>query len=402
MLALRLARGARPIGQLRRLLVAFATAGVGFLLLTTLTHALDHPETPGSAVRLLLWCLVPIAATAQFAAAVARLEPGTRSRSALDVAGLGPAGLPLLAAMSTAVACLLGSVIALLVFLHLRGPLTGMPFGGAAAELLAADQPLPVAAALTLLCFTPLAASVTAAMATRSSEVRTGATSGDSTVSGAYNAAGRLPVSVPVMPAASLKALPWGVALAAAGLALETMSGVSISASTRSTALDNLPPGVIIGCMAVALGLIVAGPGLVHLCGKLTASGQPTAVRLLAGRALQQEAERLGRPWGVLCAVAAGGLLTSGLFTDTNIGGRDSGAVHVLGAVLVVGCAAATAFTVAVEVRTARTETKEALVRLGAPEQMLWATAAIQVGALLAALLPMACVMAFLTASPLP
>ena len=63
MLALRLTRSARPAVQLRRLLVATASAGTGFLLLSTLGHALSHPGTPaGSALRL-AWCTVPLAAT---------------------------------------------------------------------------------------------------------------------------------------------------------------------------------------------------------------------------------------------------------------------------------------------------------------------------------------------------
>ncbi|KIF67714.1 membrane protein, partial [Streptomyces sp. AcH 505] len=95
MLALRLARGARPLVQLRRLLVVAASAGVGFLLLCTLGWAVGHPA--GSMLRL-LWCLIPLAATVQFAVAVARTDPGTKPRSGLSAVGLGPARLTALAA----------------------------------------------------------------------------------------------------------------------------------------------------------------------------------------------------------------------------------------------------------------------------------------------------------------
>ncbi|HEY9441433.1 MAG TPA: hypothetical protein VIS29_22875, partial [Streptomyces sp.] len=136
MLALRLARGSLPLVQVRRLLVAAASAGVGFLLLSTLGYAAGHPAHPAGSVLRLLWCLVPLAATVQFAVAVARTDPSTRPRSALSAAGLGPAGLSILAAVSTALSTTLGSAVALLLFLHLRGDLAGLPFDGGAADFL--------------------------------------------------------------------------------------------------------------------------------------------------------------------------------------------------------------------------------------------------------------------------
>ncbi|OEV07735.1 hypothetical protein AN218_28650, partial [Streptomyces nanshensis] len=156
---------------MRRLLVACATAVVGFLLLAALGHALAHPQQPGPSLVRLVWCLVPLAAAVQFAAAVARTDPGSRSLSALDVAGVGPARIPVLAAASTAMSALLGSAIALVVCLYLRGQLVSsvpsLPFGGAGVRLLSADRPLPIAATLVLLCVPPLAAAAGAALATR-------------------------------------------------------------------------------------------------------------------------------------------------------------------------------------------------------------------------------------------
>lgn len=62
---------------------------------------------------------------------MARTDPATRPREGMDAAGLGPLRLTLAAAVSTAVACTLGSALALAVFLHLRGELSGLPFDGA-------------------------------------------------------------------------------------------------------------------------------------------------------------------------------------------------------------------------------------------------------------------------------
>ncbi|WP_369262618.1 hypothetical protein [Streptomyces sp. R35] len=167
MLALRLARGAQPLVQVRRLLVAAASAGTGFLLLCTLGYAIAHPDASAASVLRLAWCVVPLAATVYFAVAVARTDPGTRPRPGLSAIGLGPGRLMAVAAVTTALSTTLGSLLALLFFLHLRGDLTGMPFDGAAAEFLAADEPLPLPAALTLLTLVPVAASVAAALVLR-------------------------------------------------------------------------------------------------------------------------------------------------------------------------------------------------------------------------------------------
>ncbi|AMW13159.1 hypothetical protein A4E84_28895 [Streptomyces qaidamensis] len=170
MLALRLTRGAHPAVQLRRLMVTAASAGTGFLLLCALGYALGHPGSPGSAALRLAWCAAPLAATVYFAVAVARTDPGTKPRSGLSAIGLGPVRMMALSATTTALSCTLGSMLALLAFLHLRGDLTGMPFDGAAAESLAAGRPLPLPGALTLLAFVPVGASVAVALAVRPRE----------------------------------------------------------------------------------------------------------------------------------------------------------------------------------------------------------------------------------------
>ncbi|MGH3311284.1 MAG: hypothetical protein ACRDP3_11980 [Streptomyces sp.] len=408
MLALRLVRGGRPLTLLRRLLVAGATAVVGFLLLAALSHALAHPQQSGGSMFRLLWCVVPLAAAVQFAASVARTEPGSRSRSALDAAGVGPARIPMLAALSTALSCLLGSAVALLVYLHLRGQLATLPFDGAAVNLLAADRPLPVPAMLVLLSVLPLFAAGAAALATRPYALlaASGAWSGGTVGGGAGGARGesdvhaasrRLDRAGGEPDAMSFRALsgalpatatlPWGTALIAAGLALETYASRSPKPLSLSGVLSSSAPGVMGGWLLAAFGLVLAGPGLTQVCGQLLAAGRPGAVRLLSGRGLQQEAGRIGRPLGVLCAVAAGGLAAAELYSRApEEGARALTPLTVLGAAMVVFCVTASALTAAAGSRAARAPAREALTRLGAPRRLLRGTAALRVVVLLVVL----------------
>lgn len=124
-------------------------------------------RTSAGALLRLLWCLAPAAATVHFAVAVARTDPGTRPRPGLSAVGLGPGQLMAISAVTTALSTALGSVLALLVFLHLRGDLPGRPFDGDPAAFLASDHALPLPAALTLLLLVPLAASSASAVALR-------------------------------------------------------------------------------------------------------------------------------------------------------------------------------------------------------------------------------------------
>ncbi|MEV0117123.1 hypothetical protein AB0H77_28470 [Streptomyces sp. NPDC050844] len=391
MLALRLARGARPLVQLRRLLVAAASAGTGFLLLCTLGYAMGHPEASGGAALRLAWCVAPIAATVYFAVTVARTDPATRPRSGLSAVGLGPARLRVLAAISTAVACSLGSMVALLFFLHLRGDLTGLPFDGAAAELLAADTPLPLAAALTLLTLVPLTASVASALVLRPRPAKPAAQQEQDDP------------ERPDAPAAAPSGLPWGVSLLAAGLAVETYASRAGGAAGESAlampgGLTGGSAGVLAGWGLTALGLAVAGPGLTYLCGRILQSVRPGAMRLLAGRALQEEARRIGRPLGVLCAVASGGYAALALHSGSR---PDIGPLTTLGSLLVVGCAVLTLATAAIEAKNARSDTTAALLQLGAPMTMLRGSAALRAGALAAMLGPLTWLVAELAALPL-
>ncbi|MDI3344661.1 hypothetical protein ACFW0U_01720 [Streptomyces albidoflavus] len=387
MLALRLTRGAHPFVLCGRLLVAAASAGTGFLMLSALSHALAHPGAGGALLRL-AWCVVPLTATVYFAVAMARNDPATRPREGLSSVGLGPAALAGLAAASTALSSLLGSVVALLFFLHLRGDLTGLPFDGAAAGMLAADQPLPLAAVLTLLAIVPAVASLATAVALRPRAGRPAPTA---------------PRTEPPTPLPVPSGLPWGVALLATGLAVESWAaggtsrdgGVPLPGGVESGAL-----GGVLGWLLTALGLALAGPGLTHLCGRVLQSAKPGAVRLLAGRGLQEEATRIGRPIGVVCAVASGALASATLY-GAGTGTSPAGPLTALGGVLVAGCALATLLSAGVEARRSRASANAALLRLGAPASALRNAAALRAITLIAVFVPLTWAVATLAAAPL-
>ncbi|WP_371630716.1 hypothetical protein OG892_29755 [Streptomyces sp. NBC_00341] len=392
MLALRLARGSHPLVLVRRLLVAAASAGVGFLLLCTLGYASGHPAHSTGSVLRLLWCFVPLAATVQFAVAVARTDPSTRPRPGLSAVGLGPIRLSVLAAVSTAVSCTLGSMVALLFFLHLRGDISGLPFDGAAAGLLGADASLPLAAVVVLLTLVPAAAATASALALRTSPVR---------AAGVQDGArDLLPEEQVPAPAAPPAGLPWGVALTAAGLAVEAYAsrGSSGSPFPLPGKLDSTPAWVLVGWTLTAIGLATAGPGLTHLAGRLLQTVRPGAVRLLAGRVLMDEARRIGRPLGVVCAVLSAVIAAFALY---GTGPRPFGPLTALGAVLVIGCTTATLLTSALEAKQARAETARALLRLGAPPSALRAATALRAAALLLVFAPLTWAIAELAALPL-
>ncbi|MFM9454239.1 hypothetical protein [Streptomyces europaeiscabiei] len=425
MLALRLARRAHPAVQLRRLLVAAATGGTGFLLLCALGHAMAHPHAPAGSVLRLAWCVPPAAATVYFAVTVARTDPGTRPRPGLSAIGLGPGRLMAISAVTTALSTVLGSLLALLVFLHLRGDLTGLPFDGAATDALAAGRPLPLPAALTLLALVPAVASVTTALVLRPEHTGArpaglrnrfmaydtfaigrraaspaGATRYEEEPGEEAAATNPLEPTEPAAPRPAPGGLPWGVAVLAVGLAVETYAGQSDDGSGLSLpgGFADSPAGVLGGWLLTALGLVLTGPGLTHLTGRLLQSVRPGALRLLSGRVLQEEARRIGRPLGVLCAVTSGAYamvtLSSGVRPTV-------GPLTLLGALVVAGCAVLTLATAAVEARRAHADTTAALLRLGAPGALPRQAALLRSGALLAVFGPLTWTVAQLAALPL-
>ncbi|MEU7132653.1 hypothetical protein [Streptomyces sp. NPDC046261] len=400
MLSLRLARGAHPLVLLRRVLVAGAASGVGFLLLCTLGYAVAHPKATEESLVRLLWCAVPLAAVVQFALAVARNDPATRPRDGLDAIGFGPVRLSVLAATSTALSCGLGSVVALLVYLELRGDLGGTPLSGSAASLLNGNATLPWAATLTLLGLLPALAAGACAIALRPRKERRAS----APEPGAPDAAAP---TAPRTARPSYAGLPWGISIIACGLALEAYVGhAPAPAPTALLALpgqDGASPGLLGGWLLASLGLVLAGPGLTHWCGTLLSAGRPGPMRLLAGRILQDAATRLGRPLGVLCAVASGALAAAELYGAAWEPAGDSpfGPLTGLGAAVVMACVTATAITAALDTRQSRSETTDALLRLGVPPSMLRGAAAVRTGVLLAVLAPLTWVIAELTTLPL-
>jgi hypothetical protein len=478
--ALRLTGAAGPAVQLRRLLVAAAAGGTGFLLLACLGYAVNHPDHADAAALRLAWCAVPLAATVYFALAVARTDPGTRPRTGLSAVGLGPARLMAVSALTTALSCTLGSLLALVAFLHLRGDLTAAPFGGAAGDFLAAGKHLPVPAALTLLGLVPALASATVALTLRPKDPRPAtpllsrygrfgaygysmaretfgaygrfgvhgrpgsdgprdkhvATADDEQAGGAHDGerpgrqaagarddgaqphphpAGRRAAGAaradaggghtapggqpdpepptqdggwadgaPEPPKEAPVGLPWGVALLATGLAVQAYA-------------DHAHAALLLGRLLTAAGLVLAGPGLTHLCGRLLQCTRPGALRLLAGRILMTEATRIGRPLGVVCAVASAGYAMATLHSGP---APAFGPLTTLGALLVTGCTVATLLTAAVETRQCRADTTAALLRLGAPASMLRAAATLRAAALLALFGPLTLAVAVLAALP--
>ncbi len=474
MLALRLTRAAHLAVHLRRLLVAVASAGTGFLLLCALGYALSHPDTPGAAALRLAWCAAPLAAAVYLAVPVARTDPGTRPRAGLSAIGLGPGRLMAVSATTTALSAALGSVAALLGYLCLRGDLTGgTPFGGITADALSVGQHLPAPAVLTLLTLVPATASATVAYALRPRDPRpttpntvrgygrfgaygwgraretfgtygrfgarwatapTGSAAAAAPAVAAVAAGSRAagaarvgaegppsgggtlltqasdtpapaatdrteqpPDQVTHPPAPHTTALPWGIATLAAGLTVETYTGHATTPLTPGTTPS---AGILLGWALTALGLALAGPGLTHLCGRILQTTRPGALRLLAGRVLMEESHRIGRPLGVVSAVAAAAYVTTTVYgTDTP--GPTFGPLSTLGAVLVAGCTVATLLTAAVEAKHARADTTGALLRLGAPPATLRAAAAVRTAALLALFGPLTLAVAFLAALPL-
>jgi hypothetical protein len=349
-------------------------------------------------------------------------------------------------------------MVALLFFLHLRGDLTGMPFDGAGVDFLAPEKPLPLPAALTLLGLVPALASLTVALVMRPRDDRPKGTARPYGRFGAYGRTGTRetfgsygrfgarrrssaqpagsraagaapgpkkggtpqaragetpstatstegtppdnldPTTLPPPPREAPKGLPWGIAVLAAGLAVEAYAGKQHTTPLPG-GLTGGAPGTLIGWLLTAAGLALAGPGLTHLCGRLLQSAHPGALRLLAGRVLMAEATRIGRPLGVVCAVASGAYAMTTLHTTATT--PDIGPLTTLGLLLVTGCTLATLATAAVEAKHARADTTAALLRLGAPATMLRSAAALRAGAVLALFGPLTLVVAELAALPL-
>ncbi|MGW4893913.1 hypothetical protein ACWEQL_16835 [Kitasatospora sp. NPDC004240] len=354
MFYLRLARGYRVLDLGRWLLTAVAAAVVAGFLLRALGRALgDRPGDADAVVRL-LWCLPPLAAVAWFAAVAARAVPAQRPEriTGLIAAGAGATRIRTLIAGEIALATTLGSLLTLLLFLVLRNDIAGPEL---AADL-GMGVPLPAAAPVTLLALVPLTAGISAALAVPLPERLPGAAERPA-------ATGYSPLRI---------ALPIG--LAVVGLALELIAlRPGAAADGRPVelpaGLGNTSTAALGGWAAVALGLALLTGPLLAWAGRLLAVGRPTPLRLLAGRGLTAQAKRLGAPLAVLALVTAVVLTTIRYWVGTP-GSAD--ALPAVEACLVLGCAAGAVIARLVEVRTARRNVTDALLRLGTPPRLLF------------------------------
>lgn len=318
----------------------------------------------------LVWCLLPVAMTVQLAAVVGHAQPLGWSRSGLAALGLGRTATVLIGAAAAALACAAGSALALLLFLYLRGDLGGVPYAGSASGVLGAGHRLPVAGAATLLSVVPLAAAGLAA-------------------AGLWQPRQAKPGAPPA-------GLPWGVALTAVGLAVQ-VSAPRGDTLPLPSGLGSVSPATVAGWLVASAGLVVAGPGLVHLCGQLLALHRPGALRLLAGRALQQEARRIGRPLGLLCATATAAVTVYDLQSGD---GHRLGPLTSFAAALIGVCVLAITGTALLEARNARARSTAALRDLGASPSLLRGAVVLRAGALLAVAVPLTALIAGLATVP--
>ncbi|MFJ3215316.1 hypothetical protein ACIPLC_05290 [Kitasatospora sp. NPDC086801] len=361
MFYLRLARGYRVPDLGRWLLTALAAAVVAAFLLRSLGRAMSDPLGGDDALVRLLWCLPPLAAVAWFAAVAARAVPAQRPEriTGLRAAGAGSGRIRALIAGEVALACTLGSVLTLLVFLVLRNDIAGP----ALAPDLGMGVPLPAVAPVTLLALVPLTAGIAAACAVPPTETlpggRTRAHGG--TDFGALRIA--LPVGLVVIGLAlGLIALRPGAA--ADGRPIHLPAGLG---STSTAAFG--------GWAASAVGLALLTGPLLSWAGRLLALGRPTPLRLLAGRGLTAQARRLGPPLAVLTLALALVLTTIRYW----IGTPDSAdALPAVEACLVLGCAAAAVAARLAEVHTDRRDVTDALLRLGTSPRLLFGAVALR------------------------
>ncbi|WP_019355857.1 hypothetical protein [Streptomyces sp. AA1529] len=411
MLTLRLTLTATPAALLLRLLLLCASAGGGLLLLAALSYALEHPGHRVAVLTRLLWCLIPLAATAQPAAVLGRTEPRAGTRLGLHAAGLGPARLPLLAARTAAVPGLAGSALTLLLTVRggvesAGGSLSVLNLPRPSALLPLQGPPLPVPAAVTLLSVLPAVAALAAAWG-----ARPGAAAPEPSGSGrvtdsrrAAESARRDGTGTPYRAGLLRSALQ-----AVSGLLTGTAGLLLAAHAARGTGRGARVPAELPGAVAgwpfaagwtlIGVGLVVAGPGLVALSGHLLGVARPGPVRLLAGRSLVREAAVAGRPLGALSAVAAA-LVAVVRAHLTGAGLPAPGPLLVLAAALTGCCTAAAGLAALARVRRGRAPVRELLDRLGAPRQLGRGVALLRAAATAAVCAPLVAAGGLLTALP--
>ncbi len=354
-LSLRLALRSRPLSAARRLLLAAGSAATGYLLLACLGDAADGTWQSSTALVRLAWCLVPVGVVTLLAVAVGRAETAEASTAGLDSAGFGRARLPLLVAPQVAQAAVLGSAVALVVFVYHREEDTS-------------PAPLPWAGLTTLLLVLPLVCSLACLTTLRPR---------------------RFPDWVrPAVAGTGLAAVTAGVLLVRLTPA-PAHGGWPLPGS-----LGHIAPAALTGWLLALLGLPAVAPGLLALTGILLAVLRPGAVRLLAGRSLRAEAGRLGAGAGLAAATVCAAW---GAHTARQHATRPAGHLTVLAAaVVVIGVLALLAGTT-VGIHRTRTSTTGVLRSLGACGHHLNGVALLRAAVVVAVCLPPTAVVAWLT-----
>ncbi|MEY9966407.1 hypothetical protein ABIA33_004467 [Streptacidiphilus sp. MAP12-16] len=348
---LRLARGYGALDLFRWLLTSAASATVAALLLRALGRALTDPATTGAAAQRLLWCLPALAAVGYLATAWARSLPTQRPErvAGLVAAGAGPLRMRLLLAGEIALACAVGTLLALVGYLTLRSHVLELTPGTRLDLALGVHSALPPAATAALLSVVPLLGGLAAAAAVRTADLLP---------SDGSDQAQRRP-SVPYLAVA--------IALPAAGTALELM-GLRERGSAAA----------LTGWLLAVVGIAVAVPLLLYGVGALLAWGRPRTVRLLAGRGLQSESWRLGTPLAVLAVTGAIGAVAA---VRSATGHGPTGPLPLIEAALLAVCVVGALLTRLAELATARRSAYASLRRMGAPGAVYLQAAALRAGA---------------------
>ncbi|MCX4746542.1 hypothetical protein OG455_13585 [Kitasatospora sp. NBC_01287] len=361
MFYLRLVRGYRVLDLGRWLLTATAAAVVAAFLLRALGRALSDPPGAHATVQRLLWCLPPLLAIAWFAAVAARALPVQRPErmAGLTAAGAGPVRIRLLIAGELALACALGALLTLLLFLVLRNNIAG----AALAPELGMGVPLPLAAPVALLTLLPLAGGLAAALAVRAVDPLPGGEEPDP-----LHRFGPLRTTLAAL-------------LAAGGILTELYALRPAAAYDPRTLhlpadLGHTNAALLGGWAAAALGLgLLTGP-LLAGTGWLLAVGRPSPRRLLAGRGLTGAARRLGVPLAVLAFTTA--VVLTSVRHWVAPGADGAGPLPAAEAVLVTGCVVAAVLARLVELRALRRPGGAALSRLGASPRLLLGAAMLR------------------------
>ncbi|GAA1975978.1 hypothetical protein [Kitasatospora viridis] len=361
MFYLRLARGYRVLDLGRWLLTATAAAVVAGFLLRALGRALSDPPGAHAAASRLLWCLPPLLAVGWFAAYAARALPAQRPErmTGLTAAGAGPGRLRLLIAAEIALACALGAVVTLLVFLVLRNYVAGP----ALAPELGMGVPLPPAAPIALVALLPLVGGISAACAVPV----------DQALPGRQEPLRTRRFGWPLITAAALLTVG-GTFTELYGL--RPAAAYDAKPITLPADLGHTDALLLGGWATAALGAALLTGPLLAGAGRLLALGRPSVRRLLAGRGLTGAAHRLGAP------LAALGLTLAVVLTSVRHwvapGADGTGPVPAAEALLVTGCAVAAAVARLTELRAARRPTVTTLLRLGGSPRLLASAAVLR------------------------